>query len=302
MEIALDIDRKTWDRGMAGHAPALQQDWCYGAAIERLGGRVIRAQVRDGDAPLALAQFISRRFAGMMSTAMCARGPVWLRETDGEQRRRVYAALKSGLGLSWPRAVMILPDAAEDAGTRRMTRVMTGYSTVLLDLDQELDALRAGLAGKWRNRLVAAEKSDLEIKANGTKLAQYRWLLETEEGQRANRGYRAAPAQLVPEFAEAKKDRKSLLILRADLGRDKAAAMLFLIHGDAATYHMGWSSDDGRRLGAHNLTLWNALPELQARGVRQLDLGGVNTVSSAGIARFKIGTGGDVVTLAGTYL
>jgi len=31
-------------------------------------------------------------------------------------------------------------------------------------------------------------------------------------------------------------------------------------------------------------------------------LGGVNTQRSAGIARFKIGTGGEVVSLSGTYL
>jgi lipid II:glycine glycyltransferase (peptidoglycan interpeptide bridge formation enzyme) len=42
--------------------------------------------------------------------------------------------------------------------------------------------------------------------------------------------------------------------------------------------------------------------ELQSRGVRRLDLGGVNTVRSAGLARFKIGTGGQVLQLAGTYL
>jgi len=32
-----------------------------------------------------------------------------------------------------------------------------------------------------------------------------------------------------------------------------------------------------------------------------LDLGGLNTRDLAGISRFKIGSGGQVVTLAGTY-
>ena len=47
--------------------------------------------------------------------------------------------------------------------------------------------------------------------------------------------------------------------------------------------------------------LWQAMDLLRQRGVVQLDLGGVNTVSGAGIARFKIGTGGRVVTLCGTF-
>ena len=87
-----------------------------------------------------------------------------------------------------------------------------------------------------------------------------------------------------------------------DLGRERVAAMMFLIHGQAASYQVGWSSEKGRELNAHNLLLWRAMLELRARGVRRLDLGGVNTVRSAGLARFKIGTGGQVLQLAGTYL
>jgi lipid II:glycine glycyltransferase (peptidoglycan interpeptide bridge formation enzyme) len=43
------------------------------------------------------------------------------------------------------------------------------------------------------------------------------------------------------------------------------------------------------------------MEELKERGIRRLDLGGVNTIRSSGIARFKMSTGGEVVTLAGTY-
>jgi lipid II:glycine glycyltransferase (peptidoglycan interpeptide bridge formation enzyme) len=78
--------------------------------------------------------------------------------------------------------------------------------------------------------------------------------------------------------------------------------MMFLLHGSAATYQVGWSNDTGRQFNAHNLLLWHAIEALQQRGVRLLDLGGVNTQRSAGIARFKLGTGGRVLTLAGTYL
>jgi lipid II:glycine glycyltransferase (peptidoglycan interpeptide bridge formation enzyme) len=65
---------------------------------------------------------------------------------------------------------------------------------------------------------------------------------------------------------------------------------------------VGWTSDQGRELNAHHLILWRAIEELRERGVRTLDLGGVNTVRSAGVARFKMRTGGKVLTLAGTYI
>ena len=53
---------------------------------------------------------------------------------------------------------------------------------------------------------------------------------------------------------------------------------------------------------AHNLILWKGIEALKERGIRMLDLGGVNTIRSAGIARFKMSTGGKVLTLAGTYI
>jgi lipid II:glycine glycyltransferase (peptidoglycan interpeptide bridge formation enzyme) len=95
---------------------------------------------------------------------------------------------------------------------------------------------------------------------------------------------------------------KTMLILRAELKKDRVAAMLFLIHGSAATYHVGWSNEAGRDSNAHNLLLWRAFDELRERGVRTLDLGGINTRQLAGISRFKIGSGGKVVTYAGTFI
>ena len=41
---------------------------------------------------------------------------------------------------------------------------------------------------------------------------------------------------------------------------------------------------------------------LRERGVKKLDLGGVNTRELPGISRFKLSTGGRVVTYAGGYV
>jgi lipid II:glycine glycyltransferase (peptidoglycan interpeptide bridge formation enzyme) len=64
---------------------------------------------------------------------------------------------------------------------------------------------------------------------------------------------------------------------------------------------MGWADEEGRQLNAHNALLWQAMAYLQELGVEQLDLGGVNTHDLPGISRFKLGTGGQAITLAGTY-
>jgi hypothetical protein len=299
-----DLDRARWDEGHARAAGAWQQDWAYGEAIARIGGRVLRAEVRDGAETVAFAQFTWRKFSCFFHGALCTRGPLWTAPLEAKQKAEIYAALKRSAPLKRPRAVLFTPDeaAASPIGVERMVKVMTGHATVLLDLTQGLEALRAGMHGKWRNRLVAAEKAGLKVQPNGVKPGQYQWLLEREAEQRRAVGYKAHPVGLVEAFQAAKPDRRQgVITLRVDEGRDPVAGMMFLIHGASATYHIGWSSEAGRETGAHNLLLWNGIEALAARGVRRLDLGGVDTAEGAGIARFKLGAGGDVAQLAGTF-
>jgi hypothetical protein len=299
-----DHDRPTWDRMHAACLGAWQQDFAYGEAIKAIGGHVLRARIEDAGETMAIAQFTSRRFAGVLGLALCTRGPLWAKGVDAAGKRAAYRLIKAQSPLSRPRFMVFSPDeSAPGEGLDRLSRVMTGYSTVMVNLDQSLEALRAGLHGKWRNRLAAAEKAALVYQAGGVKPAQYQWLLQREAEQRTAQGYKGLPVGLVEAFQAAKPDRREgLMIETARLGKDAAAAMMFLIHGQAATYHIGWSSEEGRAAGAHNALLWRAIEALRARGVKSLDLGGVDTAQGAGIARFKLGVGGDVRTLAGAFV
>jgi hypothetical protein len=310
-------DRDAWDRLHRASAASLQQHWAYGDAMRALGTTCLRASVLvSGDTDdtgntgttsevVGLAQFLVRRIAGLVPLALCSHGPVWSASLTGAGRAEALQAIGRSVPLRRPRALLFTPDGAgaADAGMQRLRRVMTGHSTVRLDLTAAADTLRAAMNGKWRNRLVAAERSALKVARVGVKPAQYRWLLERELAQRGRRGYIALPDGFVEAYqAACGTGDEPVLTLRADLGRDAVAGMMFLVHGDAATYQVGWVGDEGRELGAHNLLLWRGILALQGRGVRSLDLGGVDTARGAGLARFKIGTGGEVVTLAGTYL
>ena len=82
---------------------------------------------------------------------------------------------------------------------------------------------------------------------------------------------------------------------------EPVAAILLTVHGNSATYLVGWSGDAGRRVRAHNLLLWRAVEHLKSAGIRWLDLGGINA-DAPGVAHFKRGMGGELVTLAGGYV
>lgn len=305
------IERTQWDLAHANACAAYQQDWAYGDVLEKQGAKVWRASVSGEDGSLiALAQIISRPFAVFGQFALCTHGPIWLEDVNAESKRFVYRALSNAIPVKWPRLVVFTPDEPHDAvkPISKINRVMTGEATVRIDLEQDTESLRLAMDQKWRNRLVAAEKSDLKFVKGGSKPAQYRWLLDLEETQREKRGYKALPAALTLDWQMSKStgakvnEMQGVSVYRADKGKDCAGAMLVLEHGAMATYHIGWSSEDGRKQGAHNLCLWNACLDLKARGFKRFDLGGVNTQSGAGIARFKIGTGGEVFQRAGAFV
>jgi hypothetical protein len=270
-----------------------------------LGVHVLRAWVTRDSAPIALAQFIVRYFGGQLaSMALCSLGPVWLAPVTAKEKELAYQALKKTIPLNKLRLVLFTPaqEAGVDLGLSPWRRVMTGQSTVVIDISKSVDDLRAGLDRRWRLPLAHAEKSDLKIHRVGTNPGQYRWLLDAEIQQREKRGFIGLPLQFFDLYVQSRQQpSKNILTMRADIGRDRVAGMMFLIHGESATYQVGWTSEEGREQNAHHLILWHAIEELQSRGVRVLDLGGVNTIRSAGVARFKISTGGRVVTYAGSY-
>ena len=298
-------DIAAWDAVHSAAAAPLQQDWAYGSSLMVLGVPVLRARIFQDQELVGQAQFIVRKWGGLGSIALCTRGPVWTKPLSVAEEAAAYAALKKSLPLTGIRFMVVTPEVPEGQvhGLKPMRRIMSGMSTVMLDLTPTLEQLRAQLDRRWRHRLVGGESSEMSIHRVGTNVGQYRWLLDAEIQQRTDKKLEGLPVPFFDNYVHSRKQpSQNILTLRADSGRDRIAAMMFLIHGTAATYQVGWTSDKGREMHAHNLILWKGIEELKARGIRMLDLGGVNTIRSAGIARFKMSTGGKVLTLAGTYI
>lgn len=298
-------DIAAWDAVHSAAAAPLQQDWAYGSSLMMLGVPVLRARIFQDQELVGQAQFIVRKWGGLGSLALCTRGPVWTKPLSVAEEAAAYAALKKSLPLTGIRFMVVTPEVPEGQvhGLKPMRRIMSGMSTVMLDLTPTLEQLRAQLDRRWRHRLVGGESSEMSIHRVGTNVGQYRWLLDAEIQQRTDKKLEGLPVSFFDNYVHSRKQpSQNILTLRADVGRDRIAAMMFLIHGTAATYQVGWTSDKGREMHAHNLILWKGIEELKARGIRMLDLGGVNTIRSAGIARFKMSTGGKVLTLAGTYI
>lgn len=252
-----------------------QQSEPYAAAAAAMGAR-LRWYDLDGGRALVVERGPLR---------LISRGPVWAAACSARDQRRALRQLAR-----WPGLTIATPEAPVQGFG--LVPLVTPMHQAVWRLETDL---RTGLAGKWRNRLAAAECAGVTVRP-GSREAFDRLIAE-ELRQRLTRGYRSLPAgfsrALPPDALRVWEWRE-----RGDL----AAAMAFVRHGSSATYHLGWASGPARDRGAHAVMLLAAATALQAEGVRWLDLGSVDTERAPGLARFKLGTGADLRRLGATML
>lgn len=314
------LGHKAWAAAMARmRRETLEQSWAYGAAVAAVSRfRPQRWLIGDPDAPIGLAQaFIGP--LGPWKLVRLVRGPLFVAGLPAVTRQAALSAVRG----AYPRGPLYraqwlwwLPElnggSLSEAAMAElgMQQMVTGWSSLRLDLTLPARQLRARLDGKWRNALKAAEKAPLRISEDWSDAA-FAALMQAHDVQRIEKRflgpdgafYRAFAAACAPIAGAAS---ESAHLFTAYMGGQTeerpAAGLLVLRHGRGATYAAGWSGSAGRLLRAHHRLLWHALLALQAMGVEHFDLGGANTEEGAGVARFKLGLNGEVFTLAGSYL
>lgn len=293
MKIVWDaLTRKEWERlGDRTLAP-LQQRWVYGEVSRALNAHVHRAIIEDTGTPVAMAQILFRRV--VVTASLASRGPIWLGALDADRQTDAFSVLSDALRKKGAHLKVWSPETSCSLGEARLLQVMTPATLAELTLDRDN---RSRLHGKWRNRLVRAERAGLSVATGAGDAATLLWLFARDRETQRMRGFRALPHAFVSNWPS---DCRHLIV--ATIHGDIAAAALFLRHGNTATYHIGWSGESGRRLSAQNLLLWRAIEELRSKGVARLDLGTIDTERAPGLARFKLGTGAIPRVLGGTWI
>lgn len=186
------------------------------------------------------------------------------------------------------------------AGTGLIPANDAGYQTIWLDLTQDSESLRAGLKQKWRNSLNKAERLSAQVEwdMQGGTLPE---MLAIYGADKELRGYGGPSPALLRAYAPLLAARGELLAGRTLEDGKMTAFTLFALHGRSATYLIGWSSPAGRDAAAHHRLLWDGALMLQQRGIRELDLGGINDEGAEGIKIFKEGLGGKNVRYVGRH-
>jgi len=285
---AFSASAPAWEQAIEALCPAaaLQMRWGYGAVAASAGRAVRRVEICADGQRIGVAQVLGRgRFW------LCNRGPVFAADLPEPLRRRALRRLARGL----PGLLIATPE--DPVAGFGLIPLLTARHHAIWDLTPEPEALRAGMRANWRNKLVRAERGKLRIGPD----RDPRWLIAAETAQRAERRYRALPADFVSAWGQVVPDGVLALCARNAAGQ-KIAGAIFLHHGSTASYHLSWTGPEGRAAQAHTAILWQAALRLRAEGVRWLDLGEINSEAGASLMMFKTGTGARPKALGATGL
>lgn len=281
----------------------MQQHPAYGRACLAAGGRIATFGLGPKREITARAQVLLRRWPLIGEVAMIARGPVWAEPPSRDDAQDSARSLVGMLRKSC-RVVVLSPDpigTEEPMAHSGMLPMMTGGVEARLSLEGDEAARLARMQGKWRNRLRRALEEDLDLTQGPLPADHTHWLLQREAAQARERGYRRLPLSFTQAW-RVQNGARSTRVFTASFQGLPVAAMLFLLHGSSATYHIGWTGKVGRETGAHALLLHEASRWLARRGYLWVELGTLDTDRSPGLARFKLGAGARPQPLGSSWI
>jgi hypothetical protein len=292
----------------AADGATLPHSWAYAKAMYPAEGQVahfgvIRRDTREIGCVLAL----ERRALGVFRRISIHRGPLWSEPATDREHVAVLQALRR----RWParpwRRISFIPELPAGAESHRLlteagfARIGDGYRSILVHLDEDDPRRRARMRPTARHMLQRAERAGLEVEIDRHGKAALPWLLQRYDIEKRLKGFRGPSLPLALHLMKAARGKGEALVMLASLGGERLAGIYVLRHGDTATYLIGWTGAEGRRLGATHLLLWRAMDTLAGEGVRRFDMGGINPEAAPGLTLFKRGFGGRDYELIGSY-
>lgn len=275
--------------------PRLAQSNIYARALRETGHRIERRAHQD----VGQALVLNRRI-GPMNVRLLPGGIVWHHAVGSADRVDFLCALLKSAGHD---VLLMNCMSPPDTACLQMAGAMpiqVGRYEAVLDLSADQDIRLSRMHGKFRNRVRHAQNLGLNIIHRPFDPKRDRGFIERERRQRQERGYSDLPVAFTVALAtQASQDAR---IFIASRNGQNSAAMLFLRHQGAVTYHIGQTTDFGRQVSAHSLLLWEASNWFALQGDLRMDLGMIDTETGDGLARFKLGIGATPVSTGATFL
>ena len=311
----IESDPARWDAFVESAAyRSFSQLWAWGELRREAGWVPIRLAVGDRETPsgpiLAGVQLMLRRIPLVgFSLGYAPRGPVGALEDDAAWSELVAGMRRLGTDQRIA-TIRIEPEVLVDSPVARrlsarfwrLAPPVQPVATRLVDLTLSEDELRAGLRKKHRQYLARAERDGLVVECFDAQADEGEAAAALADFHRilSGTGERAGFNVRVPDYYRgvwgtlAPANRARLFFATRD--GDRLATLFHIACGDHVAELYGGATPGGSRLHANYLVKWGAILGLKSEGFARYDLWGQPT---GGIAQFKEGFGGELVTYVG---
>lgn len=304
-----------WDSFVvSAHGGSYTQTTAWASLKARTGWRPHHIVVRRNDEIVAGAQLLTRRAAPLVEIAYIQGGPL-LARTDAGVFEELHDAIGEAMRFLGLRFVALQAPSVEsditewllERGWQLEPNEMFQASTVLVDLEPDLDEILARMKSKTRYNIRKSARKEISVRMGdeGDLPFFHRSLSETAERQ----GF--VPPDL--DYFEAawqllNWSNHSIQIFVAEYEGKPLSALLAIPFGDTVTYWRGaWSGEEGNRF-PNEAMQWEAMQWAKGEGYRYYDLEGLDLRAAQAvlngeelpddlvrsISSFKLGFGGDV--------
>ncbi len=296
-----------WDRGIAAdwqallagvHHSTIEQALPYGEAMRRRLFVPRRGIIEVGGETVGLVQMHEIDTLGLHCVVI-ERGPLWLGADPPTRLWQLFLDLFADE--TYPRLGRFRRFLPEMPASEAAGRMLEGAGfepahaheiqrrSIWVDLAQGEELRFRGLRADWRQTLISAGRIKVKIEAE-TSGASLGWLI-ARAAESKSAGIAGWSLGFTRALANAHFTEGTGTLFKATGAGGPIAGALFARHGNCATYLLGWGKREVP--GALHLLMWRAMQELEAQGVKALDLGAFTAQLPEDMIAFKRGMGGE---------
>jgi len=302
-----------WDRFLLATAGGHHLQSSYWAAVKAtLGWRAVRVLARAGEAICGGAQVLLRQLPVVGSIGYVPLGPVLARD-DPALRRLVLHGVQTATRARRVRFLVIQPPAGQEPvvmdllayGFREASDLVRPHpkATLMVDLSRDEDTLLAGMKSRTRYNIRLAQRRGVSVREGGEQDLPVFHRLLTMTGARQR--FPVPPQGYFRDLLRIMAPPGHARIFIAEFGGRSLSAALMIAFGGVVSYKRGgWSGEYGQ-LHPNELMHWEAMRWAKREGYRSYDFEGIDLPSAGGrfssVSAFKVGFGGEVLTLPNVY-
>ena len=221
-------------------------------------------------------------------------GPLFVAENNfGEEIKTEFLKqLHSKLGNTMIE-IWIPPDANPEF-LERIGYTTEPFYTSIVKLGRPNEELWKGIRPKTRNHILKAQKSGVQISKDGYEyLPEYYEMVKETLG---SKGVQVLPIEFYEKVMKTLAPKKMAKLFMALYNGRAVSGAIFLFYKDTVYYWHGASFEKYLNVCPNNLIQWELIKFANGNGYKKYDLVSIEPDRLPGIARFKMGFGGETRT------